>query len=196
MFKTFIIGVVLGIAAVGAYLHFVPVVDQSRARSISTVQPNGGNIERFHVNLPTDRVMAGMSGLESEVPLGLDWPKYEFLTGTQTEVFKIRNSDETVVGVASRITGGGEQRFVEWALHMPARGTMYLLLSDGANAAGDRVGSLRAGTREFGMLSGSVKERYVANVESDTNEVHGRLELETILVAPLEEIVPAEGDEG
>ena len=42
MFKTFILGVILGVSGAIALLYFVPVVDVARENSIITVQPNGG----------------------------------------------------------------------------------------------------------------------------------------------------------
>lgn len=195
MFKFFSIGLVLGLVAASGLLYVVPVVDQVRERSIILVQPNGGNRESLHVNLPIDRVLVGRADLENPVPPGLDWPEYEFLSGTQTELFKIRNAQEQVIGVASRIVGGGDQPFVEWVVHMPARGTLYLVLADAANESGVRVGSLRSGTREFALLSGVVTERYIAADETTNDGITGRLELMTFLVGQPEKVEPAEGDE-
>lgn len=182
MFKTFSFGVVLGVAAAAALVHFVPVVDQGRERSIITVQANGGNVESFHVNLPTDRIFAGRAGVDRTVPPGVEWPESVGLADTQAELFKIRNAEQRVIGVASRIAATGETPFVEWALHMPARGTLYVLLDAAATESGNRAGSLRGGTREFEKLRGSVIERYVA--EDTDGDSTGRLELVTALVGP------------
>ncbi len=195
LFKTFNIGVVLGLIATAVLLHFVPAVDQVRERSIISVKANGGNSESFHVNLPIDRVLAGRVNSQNPVPPGLDWPDEEFLSGTQTELFKVRNADERVVGVASRIVGNDGREFVEWALHMPARGTMYLLLQETSSESGVRVGTMRAGTREFADLSGAVIERYVASDAATSNGVSGRLELVTSLTSPLIEIDRSEGED-
>lgn len=195
MFKTFSLGVVIGVAAAGALLYFVPVVDQDRERSIISVQANGGNREAFHVNLPADRIFAGRSGAGETVPSGAHWPEYLNLSDVQTELFKVRNDEERVVGVASRISAGGRQPFVEWAVHMPARGTLYLLLDNSPTAAGNRAGTLRAGTREFADLRGSVIERYRAEADNENENSLGRLELITVLVgpdAPLESLAPDE----
>jgi len=194
LFKFFSIGLVLGLIAAAGLLYVVPAVDQVRERSIILVQVNGANIESLHVNLPIDRVLAGRADLENPVPRGLDWPDNDFLAGTQTELFKIRNADDKVVGVASRIVGGGDQPFIEWAVHLPARGTLYLVLAGAANESGVRVGSLRSGTREFALMSGVVTERYVAADEITDDGVSGRLELTTSLVGQAYKAEPAEGD--
>ena len=59
MFKTFIAGIVLGIAAAAGALYAYPAVDQQRVASIVSVSANGGNTESFHVNVPMDRIMVG-----------------------------------------------------------------------------------------------------------------------------------------
>ncbi len=183
LIRTFSFGVVLGVAAAAALVYFIPVVDQGRERSIITVQANGGNREAFHVNLPTDRIFAGRAGIESTVPEGVEWPDSVNLADTQAELFKVRNAEERVIGVASRIAAVGDQPFVEWALHMPARGTMYVMLDSTPTESGSRAGSLRAGTREFAELRGSVLERYVAGT-ADGDEASGRLELIAVVVGP------------
>ena len=192
MFKTFILGVILGISAAIALLYFVPAVDVARENSIITVQPNGGNLESFHINLPGDRIMAGAPGEGRTFPNNLEWPEFLDRAGVQAEVFKVRNSDERVIGVASRIAGNGAG-FVEWALHLPARGTMYVLMDNQFGEAGQRLGTLRAGTREFIDKRGRILERFVPG---DDGGSEGRLELAASLVGPdLEEEFPAEAYE-
>ena len=184
MFKTFIFGLVLGALAAGGLLYSQPIVDLEREYSMGKPRSNGGVIESYYVDLSTDRVMAGIAGAETSVPAGLGWPDYDFLVGTQTEVFKLRNAADKVVGIASRMVGGGDHAFVEWVVHMPARGTMYALLPYDASGPGVRSGILRTGTREFSTLTGSVTERYIAKSETDDGDVAGRLELVTALVRP------------
>ncbi len=184
LFKTFIFGVIIGIGAAGALLYFVPAVDQGRERSIISVQANGGNREAFHVNLPTDRIFSGRSGAGEAFPAGANWPESLEVTNAQAELFKVRNEAEQVVGVASRISADDDQPFVEWVLHMPARGTLYLILESSPTAAGNRTGSLHAGSREFADLRGSVVERYQAEPGGEGEYSTGRLELVTVLVGP------------
>lgn len=195
MFKSFSFGLVLGLIAAAGLLYVVPAVDQVRERSIVAVKANGGNNESLHVNLPIDRILAGRADLQTPLPPGLEWPDDAFLSGTQTELFKIRNANEKVIGVASRIVGGGEQPFIEWAIHIPARGTLYFVLADAANESGVRTGDLQTGTREFSSLSGMVAERYVEADATTSDGVSGRLELTTSLVARANKVESAEGVE-
>lgn len=188
MIKTFVLGVVLGLAASAALLYAMPAVDLERERSIISVSPNGGNREVFHVNLPGDRIMAGRAGASRGFPDGLAWPDYAADEPSQTELFKLRNDADRVVGVASRIAAGGSTPFVEWAVHLPARGSMYVVLSASADG-GSRSGALRGGTREFLSRRGAVIERFEAAVDENADG-EGRLVLEAALVGRSDEAEP------
>ncbi len=183
MIRTFIIGFVLGITGVIAALHLLPAVDQARESSIITVTPNGGNAEAFHVNIPMDRIMIGAPGQEETVPPELEWPENSIFDETRTELFKLRNTRDAVVGVASRIAARDESGdVVEWVLHLPARGSLFVTM-DPAAVDGRRAGSMRAGTREFSDLVGRVSERWVADSSDGVNA--GRIELETTFVSTI-----------
>ena len=119
MLRTFIIGIVLGITGVIAALHLLPAVDQARESSLITVAPNGGNLEAFHVNIPMDRIMVGAPGQTEPLPPELEWPEDPMLSDARAELFKLRNSRDAVVGVASRIAARDDSGdVVEWVLHL------------------------------------------------------------------------------
>ena len=186
MFKTFNFGLILGLAAAGAFLWYVPVVDQYREGSHISVHPNGGNSELFQINLPADRILAGVAAADYQVPEGLEWPDHELFADSQTELFKVRDRKDVVVGVASRIASSDlADPFIHWMLHLPARGTIFLNMSAVADVDGYRSGFLQAGTREFAQLSGAVKERFVDQAAQAEYESDGRIELTTAFVAPL-----------
>jgi hypothetical protein len=182
LIKTLILGVILGIFGTGALTYFVPAVDLHRERSLMSVKPNGGNLETFRINLPRDRILVGLPGVGNSIPAGLDWPGEAFLGDTQAELFILRNDDNTVVGVASRLASSSEQTgpFIEWVVHFPARGTMYVQMELTPAADGYRNGVLTAGTHDFLELSGSVREQFEASIED--SDVQGRIVLETALV--------------
>lgn len=182
LFKTFIFGIILGVLGTGALVYFVPAVDLHRERSLMTVKANGGNLESFRINLPRDRILVGLPGVENSIPAGLDWPGEEFLGDTQAELFIVRNDDNTVVGVASRLASSSEETgpFIEWVVHFPARGTMYVQMELAPAADGFRNGTLMAGTHDFLKLNGSVREQFVSSIDDD--DVQGRISLETTLV--------------
>jgi len=187
VFKTFIIGVILGLAGMYAALRFVPLVDQHREASHVSVQSNGGNAESFYINLPHDRILAGAPGLVQPVPAGLAWPQEEFLVGSQAEMFKLRDRNDTVIGVASRLASSSETTgaFVQWVLHLPARGTMFASMQTDPTPEGFRSGVLRAGTKDFADLSGEIRERFMTAEQAAEGGAEKRIQLVTALVGQL-----------
>ena len=184
MFKTFIAGIMLGVAGAAALLYSIRVVDQSREPSLIVVHPNHGNTESFHINVPMDRIMTGAQHQAEPLPPGLEWPEDPQFAGVRAELFKIRNSKDAVVGVASRLSATGEAGdLIEWMLHLPARGSVYVTVEPEPIEGGFRVGELRAGTREFSKLYGQVTERWVANTTGFEDAPAGRIELITAFVA-------------
>lgn len=189
MIKTLVAGVFLGVAAVVAALFVVPVVDQHRERSIISVLPNGGNVEEFHINVPTDRVLIGTAAQDPPLPPDLDWPADPFLAGVRVELFKIRNANDVVVGVASRLAASGDEPgdVIEWVLHLPARGSLYVTMDTAVSDGGYRTGNYRAGSSEFGRLRGRITERFVADGAAQGEEPAGIIELRTMFVAAQDE---------
>ena len=184
LYKTILIGFFAGIAVGVAALFIVQPVDQVRERSIIDVTPNGGNIEIFHINIPDDRIVIGAADQPTPVPRGLEWPDDELFANTRAEMFKIRNANDVVIGVASRIAATeADESVVEWAFHMPARGSGYVLMRPKLESEPFRKGDLRAGTREFANLVGQVTERWVANASGSEFAPAGRIELSARLIA-------------
>jgi hypothetical protein len=188
LIKSFIAGIILGIAACASASYFVPIIDQHREISMMTVKPNGGNVESFHVNIPMDRIMTGAPDQKDPFPAGLQWPNDERFSDIRAELFKIRNGKDTVVGVASRIAAGSDDSdsIIEWVLHLPARGSVYVSMRPESVNGGYRVGELLSGTREFGSLQGQVSERWVADTSGLEGAPTGRIELQTEFVARAE----------
>jgi len=183
LLKTFIIGIVLGLVATAAGLHTYPVVDQKREPSIVSVAANGGNVESFHVKVPMDRIMIGEPGRKVPLPVGLEWPEDSMLQNVRIELFKIRNARDTVVGVAARTAADdGPTQVIDWVVHLPARGSVFVNMSPEPVEGGYRVGKLRAGSREFGSLNGSLTERWLPDTSGEEDAPQGRIELVTAFV--------------
>ena len=185
MLKTLISGFVIGIVATIAAVYYIPVVDQHRESSVISVTPNGGNSEAFYISIPMDRIMIGAPGQPSPVPPMLAWPEDEVFAGIRTELFKVRNARDIVVGVASRVAAQNDQLgdSIEWVLHLPARGTFFVAMPVQTSDGAQRVGSLRAGTREFRSLRGQVSERWIASTDAGNGDSpDGRIELITRFV--------------
>lgn len=180
MIKTFIFGIILGVAGVLAALHFVPVVDQYREASIISVTPNGGNAESFHVKVPTDRIMSGAQGQARALPKDMDWPQDPLFGNVQAEMFKLRNSRDAVVGIAGRVASKDPQfgDMIEWVLHLPARGSLVAKMHVQTADGGLRSGTINSGTREFGSLQGQFSERWISEGADSQSSRTGRIELE------------------
>jgi hypothetical protein len=178
LLKTFLFGILLGIVVAAGALYALPAVDQHREVSLVTVAPNGGNLESFHINIPMDRIMAGTAGQKSGLPAGLDWPQDTALAGVSAELFKIRNARDVVIGIASRtVAKEAETDVIEWVLHLPARGTLFVSMEPDAQEDGYRIGRLRAGSNEFARLRGVVAERWAADTSGEEDAPVGRIEL-------------------
>ena len=161
------------------------------------MQANGGNVETLRVDLPRDRILVGLAGQENALPAGLEWPDVEAFGNLQAEVFKVRDRNDVVIGVASRLASASEETgpFIEWVVHLPARGTVYLQMDVAPSAEGHRNGRLTAGTREFETLSGSVREQFITGIDDEISNVDGRIELITAFVGQLSDEVVSPGDE-
>ena len=188
LIKTLVFGVILGVLGSGALAWYVPAVDLHRERSHISVLPNGGNAEVFHINLPRDRILVGLPDGSASLPADLAWPGEEHLPGLQAELFKIRDRNNTVIGVASRLASASEPagEFIEWVLHLPARGSIYVDMGVTPAADGYREGTMRTGTRDFRKLGGTVRVKLVDAEEGDI-DIENRIEIQTILVAPPED---------
>lgn len=189
MLKTFIVGILLGIAAAAGALYAYPAVDQHREASIVTVAANGGNVEAFHVNVPMDRIMVGAPGRKQPLPAGMEWPIDEKLSGIKVELFKIRNARDIVVGVASRAAAKHDDGdAIDWVLHLPARGSLYANMQAKALEGGYRRGELHAGSREFAPLRGFMTERWIPDTSGDEDAPTGRIALLATYVGEQEEL--------
>lgn len=193
MLKTFLVGILLGLVIAAGGLYAIPAVDQAREASIVEVAPNGGNLETFHINVPMDRVMIGAQTQESPLPPGLAWPGDEELAGVRSEMFKIRDARDSVVGVAVRTAAEQDAgAIIDWVIHLPARGSIFVNMDPAPQEGGFRIGGIRSGSREFGAFSGFVTERWVENQSDEEDAPAGHIELVATYVGQLEPEEPEE----
>ncbi len=187
MLRTFFVGILLGLAAAAGALYAFPAVDQERESSIVTVAPNGGNVESFHINVPMDRIMIGAPEQVSSLPEGLKWPADEMLGDVRAEIFKIRNARDSVVGVAVRAAANnGDEDVIDWVLHLPARGSIFVNMDAAPREGGYRLGEIRSGSREFARLHGFMMERWVTNTSDEEDAPSGQIELMATYAGELE----------
>lgn len=189
MFKTFFVGILLGLAAAAGALYALPIVDQHREVSYVAVAPNGGNIESFHINIPFDRIMNGAADQRASSSVDIAWPSDEILAGVSGEMFKLRNERGDVVGIAARtVAQEVDTNVIDWVLHLPARGSLFFNMDTTPSENGSRRGALHSATEEFESLGGIITERWVAD-ESDLEDApDGRIELRATYVGQLEPI--------
>lgn len=178
MFKTFLVGILLGLVAAAGVLYAIPLVNQQREVSHIFVAPNGENRESFRINIPDDRIMVGAAQGVSTLPVDLQWPVADVLAGVSAQMYKLRNEREVVIGVAARtvaIEQGKET--IDWVLHLPARGSLFASMNLVAEEDGQRFGGVRAGTREFALTRGNITEGWVADDSGAEDAPDGRIEL-------------------
>ena len=192
-FTSFILGVLLTVLAG----HFYPFADAPRLPSGATVVANGGRAEAFFVRLPEDRLGAARSAVTAT------FPRAAFAaTGDDkivAELFRIRDVDGQVIGLASRLDGtvvgnnGEPLDTADWMVVIPSRGA--LMLSRGSLPAGasampdsDRMGLdpktsgiVVKGTEEFDGLVGFYAEQTQVEKIDDSGVIHGVLTLDTRL---------------
>lgn len=182
MFKTYLFGIVLGVIGAFAAVYFIPVVDQARENSVIRVVPNGGNSETYHINIPMDRIAVGASEQSAPLPPGMAWP--EDFASSSAELYKVRNIHDAVIGVASRVVvdNGDGGNAIEWVLHFPARGSLFVGMRTTVEDGEQRSGSILSGTREFSELKGRITEAYVP-LEGDDELRRGRIELVSLYTA-------------
>jgi hypothetical protein len=189
LLKTFIFGILLGILAVAAALYLIPVVDQHREVSLVSVAPNGGNVESFHINMPMDRVMVGAADETAGHPAGLDWPGDDILANVSAEIFKVRNERDTVIGVAARTVAQEEgAETIDWLIHLPARGSLFINMEPEPREGGHRIGQLRAGTGALKFMSGFATERWQPDTSGEEDAPAGRIELVATYVGSAESL--------
>lgn len=183
LFKTFIAGIFLGVVAAAASLYAYPAVDQHRETSIVSVAANGGNVESFHANIPMDRIMLGVPGQTKPIPATLQWPTDQKLSDVRVELFKIRNAQNTVIGIAARTAANDTSTdVIDWVLHLPARGSIFVSMQPTELEGRYRQGELRAGSREFAAMTGSMRERWMPDTSGEEDAPQGRIELTTTYV--------------
>ena len=125
------------------------------------------------------------------MPLGLAWPTDTGFENISTEVFKIRNEKNAVIGVAARtVANEGDTDLTDWVIHLPARGSLFVNMEPQTQEGHPRIGKLRTGSREFDDLSGFIAESWVSKTSSAEGVPQGRIEL---LANYVSRSIPAEG---
>jgi hypothetical protein len=116
----------------------------------------------------------------------MKWPDDPVLANVSSEVFKIRNARDAVIGVAVRTVAREEAvDVIDWVIHLPARGSLFINMDPQPQDDGKRTGRVLSGAREFEPLTGHVEERWVSDTSGEQDAPAGRIVLEARLVGTL-----------
>jgi hypothetical protein len=177
-------------------ISFYPFQKAPRFPSSAVALTNGGREEVFSVRLPDDRLGNPRSATTAA------FPRTAFAADGNdrivTELFRVRDAEGRVIGIASRISGTvagvrGASRVTDWMLVIPSRGA--LVMSRGSVPVGEMPelpanrlglpaagsGSVLQGTDEFSELAGFYAEEMMVEKVDSAGIVHGELTLTTRL---------------
>lgn len=130
MGRLFVVGLVMGLAAVLGAAHLYPWVQYQRVPSEASVVANGGRAETFVVRLPIDRIatVAGGGAAAKSYPALAELPPELARAAVVLEHFKLRNTQGDVIGIASRHqTETQDGPALAWTLAIPGRGAVMLV---------------------------------------------------------------------
>ena len=148
MIRTFLFSVMVGVALTLATAAFYSLPVHERFPSRIEVLTNGGRSETFVINWPEDRLDLNgeLDGAAVNAVDGITVLAPRRRAPVAAEVFRLRNSEDRVIGLASRLTGrvpgrrGRERSVSNWTLMIPSRGIMMLTQDNGADVGPVRVG--------------------------------------------------------
>lgn len=119
-------GFIAGLAAVLLAAGVWPLPVHVRYRSLISVPPDGGRQEAFVIHWPDDRIAPpAVAVLEDSSG-----------RRASAEVFRLRDTEDNVIGVGSRLAGTGGsladpgRSASNWLLVIPSRGALFLAQSD------------------------------------------------------------------
>lgn len=139
MKRLFIVTFVAGLLVVALATTFWPLPKHLRYRSLITVPPDGGRQEEFIIRWPEDRISRpgeGRSGLPTGTAVGVSMLEDSAGRRASVELFRLRDTEDNVIGVASRLAGTGGaiadpgRSASNWLLVIPSRGALFLAQTD------------------------------------------------------------------
>lgn len=139
MSRFFLAAFVTGLLLVGLAASFWSPPEHTRYRSLTSVLPDGGRQEDFIIRWPEDRIKRG-SETDTELPAdaAAGAAVLEDSAGQRVsaETFRIRDTEDNVIGVASRLAGTGgaiadtNRSVSNWLVVIPGRGAIFLSQPD------------------------------------------------------------------
>lgn len=139
MKRLFVISFVAGLLAVGLAAALWPLPTHIRYRSLTTVSPDGGRQEDFVIRWPEDRIALGgdeRTNLPGAAAVGAAVLEDSAGRRASAELFRLRDAEDNVIGIASRLAGAGGaisdrgRSASNWLLVIPSRGALFFAQSD------------------------------------------------------------------
>lgn len=180
--RFFLVAFAAGIALALLGATFYPLPDPPRIRSQIDVQPDGGGREEFVVRFPEDRIelpadrRAEPPPADARGAVVLEDSAGQRVSG---ELFRLRDSADNVIGVATRVSegGAGVRPASTWLLVIPGRGTLMFAQADAADLTAryraDATRRVASPAQQAGFWAGA--RRYPATAGSG-RLVHGTRE--------------------
>ena len=110
MKRLFIIAFVVGLLAVVLAATLWPLPQHLRYRSITSVPADGGRQEEFVIHWPEDRIARpgeNASSLPAAAAVGATVLEDSAGRRVSAELFRLRDTEDNVIGVAGRLAGTG-----------------------------------------------------------------------------------------
>ncbi len=159
MKRLFFLSLLVGIALTVAAAALVPLPRHDRFPSNIEVLTNGGGQESFHIRWPQDRLaLPGEIDGAAAVSAGGGLVLPAAGGAASLEVFRLRDTNGNVIGLASRSTARFPNQRVSaasssnWVLLIPSRGSLLLAQENSADLSALRTAdgySLPAETADF-----------------------------------------------
>ncbi len=139
MKRLFVVAFVAGLLAVAVAATLWPLPRHVRYRSITSVPADGGRQEEFVIHWPEDRIARPGekgSGLPAAAAVGAAVLEDSAGRRVSAELFRLRDAEDNVIGVAGRLAGTGGaiadpgRSATNWLLVIPSRGALFLAQSD------------------------------------------------------------------
>lgn len=138
MKRLFVFSFIAGVLVVFLATTLWPMPQHLRYRSLISVAPDGGRLEDFVIRWPEDRI-ARPGEVRVELPAAVVGAAVlEDSAGRRAsaELFRIRDTEDNVIGVAGRLAGAGGsvadpgRSASNWLIVIPSRGALYLTQAD------------------------------------------------------------------
>jgi hypothetical protein len=139
MKRLFVVGFIAGLLAMVVAATLWPLPSHLRIRSLTSVPADGGRQEDFVIHWPEDRIARpdeAASGLPAAAAVGAAVLEDSAGRRVSAEMFRVRDTEDTVIGVASRLAGTGGaiadagRSASNWLIVIPSRGALFLAQGD------------------------------------------------------------------